>query len=213
MRATCWVSRCGASRLYDPVGPEGRTSRPGREGRPFGRSTRPGPRTSISSGRSASPACESRRGRGRQRSAGSGVRFRPGGHPSPTRTPVEMDDPRGSLAAAVASTHSRTVPLLFTPRVRIIRGDRGPAPGAGAVPKPSHRANRRWRWPAYHACRARSRVRLALVPSIAPPLPLSSPALADALAGGRPRRSTPSGLPLAVLSRAGVLALGLPIRG
>jgi hypothetical protein len=61
-----------------------------------------------------------------------------------------------------------------------------PASGAGVAPKPSHRANRRWRWPAYHVCRARSRLRRALVPSIAPPLSLSSSAPAGALAGRRP---------------------------
>jgi hypothetical protein len=70
----------------------------------------------------------------------------------------------------------------------VIRSDREPASGAGAPPKPSHRANRRWRWPAYHARLTRSRVLLALVPSIAPPLPLSSPVPSGALAGSRPLR-------------------------
>ena len=45
-----------------------------------------------------------------------------------------------------------------------------PPSGVAVAPKPSHRANRLWRWPAYHVCLARSRVRLALVPSITPPL-------------------------------------------
>ena len=72
--------------------------------------------------------------------------------------------------------------LLSEPLV--IQGDREPTAGAGAAPKPNHLANRRWRWPAYHLCLARSRVRLALVPSIASPLSLSSQAIAGAR--GRP---------------------------
>ena len=37
---------------------------------------------------------------------------------------------------------------------------------SGPTPKPRNRANRHWRWRAYHPCRIRSRVRLALVASI-----------------------------------------------
>jgi hypothetical protein len=47
--------------------------------------------------------------------------------------------------------------------------DIAPTRGGTSIPPPNprNRANRHWRWRAYHTCRARSRVRLARVASIA----------------------------------------------
>src|SRR3954452_4925998 len=41
-----------------------------------------------------------------------------------------------------------------------------PREGMRPSKNPSRRANRHWRWPAYHACRARTRVRRGLVTSM-----------------------------------------------
>jgi len=87
---------------------------------------------------------------------------------------------------------------------------RGPAEDYAARPhgpqsvafakKPRNRANRSCRWRAYHRCRARSLVRLALVPSIGPP-----PCVAEGVARGP--RSGPVKMCLSAL------AVAIPARG
>ena len=88
-------------------------------------------------------------------------RVDPGAGPRPCQAPRE----RRQLRAGRRSVALRSPPgggqgrHDFTPW-----SARGPSGTAGANPK--NRANRLWRWRAYHCCRARSRVRRLLVASI-----------------------------------------------